>query len=329
MRRATVVWSSWAAAAVLSLAGSAFAEPSAADKETARRLMSEGRAQRDAKDLAAALQSFQAADALMHVPTTALEVARTQIALGKLVEAHDKLLAMDRIPATPDEPRPFVEARAAAETLGNDVEARIPTLKITILGLSAGATPTVLVDGTEIPPAALMAKRAIDPGHHVVTANVEGGAPQTAEVDLAEKENKELSIDLAATPSSTPQETDAPPSEPRTNHVVSFVGFGVGAAGIITGSVTGLLAISSFNSAKSKGCVNSRCPPAAYGDLDTANAMATTSDVAFIVGGIGVAVGIVGLFVWNKDKDPGETQPSALVVRPWLGPGSGGIRGTF
>src|SRR5580692_6857338 len=174
MRRATVVWSSWAAVAVLSLAGSAFAEPSAADKETARRLMSEGRAQRDAKDLAAALQSFQAADALMHVPTTALEVARTQIALGKLVEAHDKLLAMDRIPATPDEPRPFVEARAAAETLGNDVEARIPTLKITILGLSAGATPTVLVDGTEIPPAALMAKRAIDPGHHVVTANVEG-----------------------------------------------------------------------------------------------------------------------------------------------------------
>jgi len=327
MRRATWVWSAWCAVAVLSLGGSALADPSAADKETARRLMSEGRARRDANDLVAALQSFQAADALMHVPTTALEVARTQIALGRLVEAHDKLLAMDRIPATPDEPKPFAEARAAAEALGNEVEARIPTLKITLEGLPEGATPRVLVDGTEIPPAALVAKRAIDPGHHVVTASVADGAPKTAEVDLAEKENKELSIDLSAASSSPPDGEAATPEPHPANYTVSFIGFGVGAAGIIAGSVTGVLAISSFNSAKSDGCVGNRCPPASYGDLNTANTMATTSDIAFIVGGIGVAVGVVGLFVWNKS--PGETQPSAVVVSPWVGPGSGGIRGTF
>jgi hypothetical protein len=327
MRTATVVWFIVAA---LSVAPTAHADPTAADKETARRLMSEGRARRDANDLAGALQSFQAADALMQVPTTGLEVARTEIAMGKLIEAHDKLLAVARTTPAAGEPRPFAEARATAETLGNEVEGRIPTLKITLVGVAAGATPKVAVDGAEIPPAALVAARAIDPGHHVVTANLDG-PPKTQELDIAERETKEVTLDLsiAAPP---PPEAEAPPgdSSPR-NHTLSFIGFGVGAAGIIAGSVTGLLAISSFNSAKSKGCVGNRCPPAADGDLDNASTMATTSDIAFILGGVGVAVGVVGLFVGNKGSAD-TTAPAngaAITVSPWLGPGSAGFDGTF
>ena len=49
----------------------AHADPSAADKETARALMNEGRTDRDKGDLKAAVKAFAAADALMHVPTTA------------------------------------------------------------------------------------------------------------------------------------------------------------------------------------------------------------------------------------------------------------------
>ena len=325
MRRATVAWF---VVAAMSVAPVAHADPTAADKETARRLMSEGRARRDANDLAGALQSFQAADALMQVPTTGLEVARTELAMGKLIEAHDKLLAVARTTPVPGEPRPFAEARAAADTLGNDVEARIPTLKITLIGLATGQTPRVAVDGAEIPPAALVAPRAIDPGHHVVTANADG-PPKTQELDIAERETKEVTLDLSVAPPPSP-----PPSEPDgspRNHTLSFIGFGVGAAGIIAGSVTGLLAISSFNSAKSKGCVGNRCPPASDGDLDTASTMATISDVAFIVGGVGVAVGVVGLFVGNKGSSdtnaPGGT--AAFTVSPWLGPGSAGLHGTF
>lgn len=327
MRTATVVWF---VVAVLCAAPAAHAEPTAADKETARRLMSEGRARRDSGDLAGALQSFQAADALMQVPTTALEVARTEIAMGKLIEAHDKLLAVARSTPTPGEPRPFAEARATAETLGNEVEARIPTLKITLVGLPAGAVPKVAVDGGEIPAAALVAPRAVDPGHHVVTANVDG-PPKTQELDIAERETREVSLDLTVAPPPSPPEPEGPaPGSPR-NHTLSFIGFGVGAAGIITGSVTGLLAISSFNSAKSKGCVGNRCPPASYGDLDTASTMATVSDIGFIVGAVGVAVGVVGLFVGNKgSSEPSDsTHAATFTASPWLAPASGGLRGTF
>src|SRR5262249_27770672 len=54
------------------------AEPSAVDRESARAYMAEGRQKRDAGDLKAALRAFQAADAVMHVPTTGFEVAKTE-----------------------------------------------------------------------------------------------------------------------------------------------------------------------------------------------------------------------------------------------------------
>jgi len=73
-------------AASLGLASAvAAAEPSPADKETARGLMAEGRSGRDKGDLKGALKAFAAADSIMHVPTTGVEVARTQAALGQLV----------------------------------------------------------------------------------------------------------------------------------------------------------------------------------------------------------------------------------------------------
>ena len=160
-----------------------------------------------------------------------------------------------------------------------------------------------------------------------MTANADG-PPKTQEMDIAERETKEVTLDLSAPPPSPPP--SEPDASPR-NHTLSFIGFGVGAAGIVAGSVTGLLAISSFNSAKSKGCVGNRCPPASDGDLDTASTMATISDVAFIVGGVGVAVGVVGLFVGNKGSSDANVPGggTAFTVNPWLGPGSAGLRGTF
>src|SRR5262249_1001249 len=65
----------------------AYAEPSAADRETARSLMNEGDAKFDAKNYAQALKAYQGAHAIMGLPSTGYAVARTQAALGQLVEA--------------------------------------------------------------------------------------------------------------------------------------------------------------------------------------------------------------------------------------------------
>ncbi len=58
--------------ATLVSARDASAEPTAAEKETARGQMADGRTKRQKNDLEGALRAFEAADALMHVPTTGL-----------------------------------------------------------------------------------------------------------------------------------------------------------------------------------------------------------------------------------------------------------------
>lgn len=115
---------------VLALPGLASAAtPNAADRETARTYMTEGRKQRDENDLKAALRAFEAADAIMHVPTTGLEVAKTEAMLGQLVEGRDVALRVARSSPEPGEPAPFAEARAAARKLADELEGRIPSIR--------------------------------------------------------------------------------------------------------------------------------------------------------------------------------------------------------
>lgn len=319
--------------AALTASGRAYADPSAADKETARRLMAEGRAHRKDGDLKAALQSFVAADAIMHVPTTGLEVARTEVDLGQLVEARDQLLTVARLPDAEKEPRAFTEARETAKTLGAEIEPRIPSIVIKVQGAAPDAAVKVTVDDAPVPPAALVAPRPVDPGHHVVAARVGDGEPKQVEVDVGEGEAKAVSIDLSAA------EVAASAVKPRQSdqtdplRLASYVSFGVGGVGIIVGAVTGVLAITKLSSAKQQGCVANQCPPAADSQLDTAGTMATVSTVAFIVGGIGVAGGVVGFLL--SRRPPASTSSAhrapehPLSVGFSFGPGYAGVQGTF
>ena len=92
-RNAFVIVGALAAAPVL-YPRIARAEPTAGDKETARSLMDEGDRKFAAKDFKGALDAYQGAHAIMGVPTTGIEVAKAQEALGLLVEARDTLLAV-------------------------------------------------------------------------------------------------------------------------------------------------------------------------------------------------------------------------------------------
>ena len=66
----------------------AFAEPTAAERETARTLLLSGRDKKKAGKLKDALNDFERANGIMHVPTTALDLGKAQEALGLLVEAR-------------------------------------------------------------------------------------------------------------------------------------------------------------------------------------------------------------------------------------------------
>jgi hypothetical protein len=178
----------------------ALAQPSAADRETARTLMKQGDERFAAKDYAAALSAYQKAHAIMQVPTTGLAVAKAQIERKQLVEARDTLVQVARLPREAREPAPIAQAREEAAAIARELAAKIPSVIITVDGPSDGVD--VLVDGEVIPPAVIGAPRKVNPGSHVITATL--GGQVIASSTVAPKEGTTEKVTLKLTPGRVP-----------------------------------------------------------------------------------------------------------------------------
>ena len=324
--------------AALTFSAIAAAEPSAADKETARALMTAGRQDRTKGDLQAALKAFAAADAIMRVPTTGMEVARSQVALGLLVEARDTALQVMRLPVLPREPGPFKAARDAAASLSEELQTRIPSLTVTVKNAPEGATPTVTIDGAVLSAEAMDAPRKLNPGRHVITAKA-GAAEKKQEVELAEQEAKSVAIEL---PSPEPGQatndestSPAPQEEPHAGRSTASKallvgGFGVGGVGLIVGSITGALSLAKTSSIKgSSACAGTVCNPSEDGELSSARTMATVSTVSFIAAGAGAVVGLVALFTGRGSAPASAEHAASVRLEPTFGVGTVGLRGEF
>jgi hypothetical protein len=279
----------------------------------------------------------------MHVPTTGFEVARSQASLGQLVEAHETLLRVLRIPAQPDDPQVFRDARSWAGSLDAELGQRIPSVKIHVEGVPPSSQPSVSVDGVAIPAAALAVPFELDPGHHVITASV-GAARTEAAVDVVERDRRDVTLRLvvddgsagappalptpAAAPSTAPApESAAPTASSRGIPTLAWIGFGVAGVGVVVGSVTGIMSISDKSSIQSQ-CFGNRCPPSTYNSIDSANTLATVSTVSFIVAGAGAALGVASFFLRGDDAPP-PSPAGSVHVSPWVGLGALGARGTF
>jgi len=187
-------------------------EPSSADKETARGLMKEGDAKFASKDFAGALKAYQAAHAIMQVPSTGLPLAKAQIERGMLVEARDTLLQVSRHPKDPKEPAAFGKAREEAAEIAQKLTARIPSLTIVVEGASSD-NADVAVDGASIPSAALSAPRKVNPGSHTITASASGFRAASATVNVKEGENEKVTLKLVPSDGSKPETTPNRPTQ--------------------------------------------------------------------------------------------------------------------
>lgn len=189
------------AALALTLLGSAVradSQPTAADRETARALMEEGDQLIAKGELPAALTRYTAAHALVHIPTTGLEVARTQVKLGLLVEARGLALEIANSPATSGEPRVFSSARSAAAQLAQELAPRIPSLRTEVTPATVGYSLTI--DGVTLPSAARTIAYRTNPGPHVIVVAAPGYVSQRKELKLKEREAATLPIALTPAP---------------------------------------------------------------------------------------------------------------------------------
>lgn len=312
-------------AALLLVAVPAAAAPSDAEKKQARALMEEGDAAAAKKDHARALEKYRAADAIMHVPTTGLEVARTLSALGRLIEARDVALSVTRLEAPQSEPEPFVKARADADRLATELGQRIPSLEVVVTGAQAFE---LHIDGKPVPAAAAGLPQKLDPGEHEVAVRSAAGKRATRKITLAPGQNQRLEITLgagaaSAAPPAAPQR-DAGPAAPAKTSPLVYAGFGVGAAGLLVGGVSGVLSLGKASDAKGQ-CDGNRCPSSAQDDIDASKSWAAVSNVGFAVAIVGAGVGVYGLVSSKK----GAEKPVARRTEPVVGPRFIGVAGRF
>jgi len=336
----TPTWKIAALAAALFFAPArAHAEPSPGDRETARALLDEGDEKFAAKDYAAALKAYRAAYALVTVPTTGVEVAKAQAALGQLVEARDTALAVTRLPRTAQEPAPFTKARAQASDLAQSLLARIPSIEVSVVGARSDAA-RVTIDGEALPPAAATLPHKVDPGKHTVVVSAAGFADAAREVTIGEGANAKVTLTM--TPSTAPSERapptsagslrgttpSAPPNDARGGTPAwAYAGFAVGGVGLAVGAVSGLMSLSKASSAKTH-CTGDHCAPDAKDDISSSKTTATISNIAFGAGAAGIVVGVIGVAT-SGETSRKETRAAAVHVVPFIGAGEAGVRGSF
>jgi hypothetical protein len=315
-----------------SVASVVFAQPSASTIAGAQSLVGEGRKLRAAGDLQGARDRFQSAYLLVPTPIIGLDLGRAREALAELIEARAVLLECAALPPIPNESAESTNARAEALRIAKELDGRIPTITVTIAGADEGAKVVVAIDGVEIPETELTAPRAVDPGKHLVVARM--GMRQTrTEIEVAEKDEKTAALVFPAIPPSPPPKVDAKrptitDEEPRTRiSKLTYVGFSVAGAGILVGSITGIISLKKAHDfAASCEGYNFQCPPSTRDEYDASRRYGNVSTVSFLVGGAGLALGIYGLF--NREKVTSASSSSAPVALS-LGVGSVAVGGAF
>ncbi len=277
-------------ASVTALAAPALAGPSYADREAARASAGKGYESFEAGDWRKAIELFQQAEARFHAPPHLLYIARAQAKLDLLLEAKATYTRVIDEKLERDAPGPFKEAQVSAKSEVLDVEARTPSLVVT---LSSAAPPgtSLSLDGGPLAPGDLGRPLTRNPGAHVIVAESPGGARVEREVILRAGGGAQRVTMLAERPSVVPA-------------VLAFV---AGGMGIGVGTASAILLRNA-----SQGQTSLRA--AEIG--------------GFAVGGVGVGAGVVLLVLRGRAPAVASARAEPWVGLG-VGPTTAFVRGAF
>ena len=309
------------------------------ERATARDAANSGRAAFDAGKYEAAIDSFSRAEQLVHAPPHLLFMARSQVRLGKLVAAHETYLKITREALAAKAPKAFKDAQIVAEEENAAIDARLPSVTVTLRGAPAAGV-NVQMDGATLPSAMIGIPLPVDPGEHVFQAS--GSAVSDAvKVTVLEAGKQSVVLDLRATALSPPPippandslTVDASQVKASKLRIASYASFGVGAVGLGLGTFFLLKSHGTRNDADAL-WADCHCPndPAKQALVtskdDDATRQQTIGVVGLIGGGVGVAAGVT-LLVLDLRNSRKSAAGSALHVTPVFGDRSLGLAGTF
>lgn len=250
-------------------------------------------------------------------------LAECEAKLGKsasaLVHYQDYLVRFDGLSA-----REQARQGQRRELAVKQVEALKSTVAELTVRVPPNAPPTGVVkrDGAVQGPPALGVALPIDPGLHTVVTDNGAGKTREVQLVLSPGEKKEITVEFA--PVDATREPDpgsgarrAPPGPMWPIYTT----VGVGAAGVIVGSVFGGLTYSKKDTIDTH-CPQRRCDAEGRKAVDSA---ATTSLVSTIGFGVGAAGLVAGAILWAiRPSDRPSGTDTSRATWPTLTPLPGG-----
>lgn len=343
-RRASQAWCTYPPVPVLFwllLGASAVrADASPAEREIARSAMQAGDQLSAAGDPAGALQRYQAAHAIMHVPTTGLAVAKMQVALGMLLEACSTAIEVVNLPGEGAESAVFARAREAASQLAARLRLLIPSIRVEVA--PEIVRYSVAIDGVVVSDAARHLPLKANPGNHRVEVSAPGYVTQVREITLVEADSEPVrlyfALDIApaapqlagrapASPVVRVALADRQVQQPTADHAGAavdlspsntraLVGFAAGGAILLGGAAAGLVSALKTSNLRDR-CDEGYCGEARRDELSTANTLANIANVAIPLGALGIAFALYE--VLSAPSARTEARAEALRLR-WTDP---------
>lgn len=236
----------------------------------------------DQRKFADALILFRTAKEASGSPNAGLMIAHCLLELGAVAGAHDELKATMRAAAAlaPAYPK-YARTRDTAATELAALERRIGQLVIVVMDPGAGAVVTL--NGSAVPPASLGVPFAVAPGDAIVELTGRGVEAQRRAVTVRAGETRTITLvstSVAATPPPVPAGGGV--------RVAGFIVAGVGVVGAIVFAVAEPIAQSKFSTLE-HACGDARCVDPKFA------AVVASGRTTEAVGGVGLAVGLVGL----------------------------------
>jgi len=313
-------------AALLAIALGAHAQQPPAkgdDAARAQALFNDGRAAMEKGDVAGACKMLSESLALVKRPSTLFNLAQCEAKQGKIRSATEHMKGAIETLDPGDERVKIARDQYA------DLDKQLPRVTLR-LAPGTPADSTVLVDGTPVDRASIGTQLPLDPGEHALVVRAAGRSDARTSVTLAVGDRREVTLTVGAAPTPAASKeaaaTQAPATEPsNTKRTLGWVIGGVGAAGLVAGSVTGVMAIGKKNQMEDN-CVGV-CNDAARSAADSGRTLSLLSTISFAVGLAGVGVGTY-LLITSPSKEP--PAPSVAIAPATLPKGAGlSIQGSF
>jgi hypothetical protein len=234
------------------------------------------------------------------------------------------------------------ERETVARGRADALEPRLVRIQVNVPAASRVPGLELRRDGLLLDAATWGSATPVDPGAHVIVATAPGKRELRQNID-AQGEGKTVAFDLPllvdapvalppgpgikpagpAAPPVKPIEAPPPPPPPSSSlKTIGYITGGAGVAGLVAGSVLGLLAKGKWADAS---CENKVCATQAQqDDAVAAKGLANGATGAFIAGGVLAAAGLTLVLVAPSSAAPQKAARS-LRLAPQAGAGAAGL----